>query len=208
MSIFREDLVALIPHLRVFARHLASGNAALADDLVQDTMVNALQSQDQFTPGTNLKAWLFTILRNRFHSLVTRKHVTSEVSADDTLENHWWVPAYQETAIDVDAFRRAFQQLRPEHKEALVLATIHELPYERIAEICGCEVGTVKSRVSRARSLLKKMVMDGELPVDHAKLSAGVAGRARPVDDRCPACPMVQEGEQRRSSSFRALSLI
>ena len=170
MSVFRQDIVALLPHLRAFARSLTSGNSALADDLVQDTMVNALQAQAQFQEGTNLKAWMFTILRNRFHSVISRKHVTAEVEQDESIENHWWQPAYQESAIELDAFRRAFRHLSPTHREVLVLATVHELPYEKIAEICGCEVGTVKSRVARARSILKKMVLEGELPVDKTKV--------------------------------------
>lgn len=170
MSVFRQDIVALLPHLRAFARSLTAGNSALADDLVQDTMVNALQAQAQFQEGTNLKAWMFTILRNRFHSVISRKHVTAEVEQDETIENHWWQPAYQESAIELDAFRRAFRHLSATHREVLVLATVHELPYEKIAEICGCEVGTVKSRVARARSILKKMVLEGDLPVDASKV--------------------------------------
>ena len=172
MSLFRQDIVELLPHLRAFARSLTSGNSALADDLVQDTMVNAMQAQAQFQEGTNLKAWMFTILRNRFHSVISRKHVTAEVEQDETIENHWWQPAYQESAIELDAFRRAFRHLSATHREVLVLATVHELPYDKIAEICGCEVGTVKSRVARARSILKKMVLEGELPVDAAKVPA------------------------------------
>ena len=174
MTIFREDIVALIPHLRSFARGLTGGNHSFADDLVQDTIVNALQAQEQFTPGTNLKAWLFTILRNRFRSLITRKHVTSEVELDDTIENRWWSPAYQETSIEIDIFRRAFRHLSPAHREAIVLAVVHDLPYEKIASILGCELGTVKSRVSRARALLRKMVLEGQLPVDEAKVTAKV----------------------------------
>lgn len=164
MGIFREDVTALVPHLRAFARSLTGGDVHLADDLVQDTILNALQAQSQFTPGTNLKAWLFTILRNRFRSLISRKHVTAEV-ADDDLEKKWWAPAHQESVIEVTAFRRAFRQLSPAHREVLVLVAVHGLPYEQVAELCRCEVGTVKSRVNRARNLLKKMLLEDELPV-------------------------------------------
>jgi DNA-directed RNA polymerase specialized sigma24 family protein len=76
----REEVVPLIPHLRAFARSLARGDAHLADDVVQDTLVLALRSWGGFTPGTNLKAWLFTILRDRFHTLVGRRHLTAEVA--------------------------------------------------------------------------------------------------------------------------------
>src|SRR5918998_5617927 len=102
MGIFREDVAAMVPHLRAFARSLTSGDVHLADDLVQDTIVNALQAQDQFTPGTNLKAWLFTILRNRFRSLITRKHVTAEVAADD-LEQLSSIPPEQDARLEVVA---------------------------------------------------------------------------------------------------------
>jgi RNA polymerase sigma-70 factor (ECF subfamily) len=166
----REQVLPLVPQLRAYARALAGRNPELADDLVQDTLMLALQAWQSFTPGTNLKGWLFQILHNRFHSVISRKHVTAEVEQDETIENHWWQPAYQESAIELDAFRRAFRHLSATHREVLVLATVHELPYEKIAEICGCEVGTVKSRVARARSILKKMVLEGELPVDAAKV--------------------------------------
>ena len=163
MSIFRDDILAIVPHLRAFARTLTRGDLVLADDLVQDTIVNALQARDRSQPGTNLKAWLFTILRNRFRSVIARKHVTSEVP-DDDLERHSWVPAEQESRIEVAAFKRAFQALSPAHREVLVLVAVHGLSYERIAEICGCEIGTVKSRVSRARQQLKRL-LGGELPL-------------------------------------------
>src|SRR5918998_5701328 len=164
MSVFREDVAALVPHLRAFARSLTSGDVHFADDIVQDTIVNALQAQHQFTPGTNLKAWLFTILRNRFRSLITRKHVTAEVQ-DDDIERKWLTPAHQESVVEVTAFRRAFRHLSAAHREVLVLVGVHGLSYEQVAEICRCEVGTVKSRVNRARNLLKKMLLEDVLPV-------------------------------------------
>jgi RNA polymerase sigma-70 factor (ECF subfamily) len=169
MGIFREDVTAMVPHLRAFARSLTSGDVHLADDLVQDTIVNALQAQDQFTPGTNLKAWLFTILRNRFRSLITRKYVTAEVQ-DDDLERKWLTPAHQESVVEITAFRRAFRQLSSAHREVLVLVGVHGLSYEQVAHICRCEVGTVKSRVNRARNLLKKTLLEDELPIRKEEL--------------------------------------
>jgi RNA polymerase sigma-70 factor, ECF subfamily len=179
MGVFKEEVAALVPHLRAFARSLTSGDVHFADDIVQDTIVNALQAQHQFTSGTNLKAWLFTILRNRFRSLIARKHVTAEV-ADDDLERHYWVAAEQDSRIEVAAFKRAFRTLSSTHREVLVLVAIHGLPYEEIARICGCEVGTVKSRVNRARGILKRMLLDEELPVDAQKLPS--AKRATTLD--------------------------
>lgn len=177
MTVFKEEVASLVPHLRAFARSLTGGDVQLADDIVQDTIVNALQAQHQFTPGTNLKAWLFTILRNRFRSVIARKHVTAEVP-DDDLERHSWVPAEQESRIEVAAFKRAFRALSSAHREVLVLVAVHGLPYEHVAAICGCEVGTVKSRVNRARAMLKKMLYEDGLPVDARRIPS-LGGAAR-----------------------------
>lgn len=176
MAVFRDDVVALVPHLRAFARSLAAGDAALADDLVQDTIVNALQAQHQFAEGTNLRAWLFRILRNRFLSLKARKYVTSEVY-DEHLESRWSVPAHQETRIEVAALKRAFAALSPAHREVLYYAVVQEMPYEEIAEISNCAVGTVKSRVNRARAMLKRMLLEGELPVDEERVARSLPKR-------------------------------
>ncbi len=161
MAIFREEVAGLVPALRAFARALTGGERAMADDLVQDTMVNALQGQDQFQPGTNLEAWLFTILRNRYRSLRARRHVTAEVATDD-LEPLAAVPALQERHLEVVAFRRAFARLPRSQREMLVLVTVRGLSYEAAAQICGCEAGTAKSRVHRARAALKAMLLDDE----------------------------------------------
>lgn len=161
MSDFRSDIVAIIPHLRASARVMTGGNSHFADDLVQDTIVNALQAEHQFTPGTNLKAWLFTILRNRFYTLVRRQKFTVSTD-DDVLAQLHWAPAAQEGAIEAQAFKRAFNQLSPTHREVLVLTVIHGWPYEKVAEQCNCQVGTIKSRVNRARAQLKKMMLGSE----------------------------------------------
>ena len=163
-TVFREDVAATLPRLRAFARSLTASDRAWADDLVQDTVVNALRAQAQFTPGTNLEAWLFTILRNRFRSEVGRRRQRAEVMPEDEeLERVWWVPAAQDAALDVLAFRRAFPRLTPGHREVLVLHAVRGLTYEEIAAACGCEVGTVKSRMNRARAVLKAMLL-GETP--------------------------------------------
>jgi RNA polymerase sigma-70 factor, ECF subfamily len=171
----RDDLVAQLPHLRAFARSLVGGGRAhLADDLVQDTVLLALRSWEQFTPGTDLKAWLFRILHNRCRSVLRRRHVASEVHVED-LERRATVPASQEGALEAAAFKRAFARLSPRHREVLVLAGVHGLPYERIAEVCGCELGTVKSRTNRARNLLKAMLLG-----EGGSLKAGAAAAAAP----------------------------
>jgi RNA polymerase sigma-70 factor (ECF subfamily) len=163
-SDFRRELTDLIPQLRAFGRSLTGGDRDLADDLVQETLVKAIQAERQFTPGSNLRAWLFTILRNSFCSHVGRKRFKLEVH-DDDLERLAWMPAPQEGRIEAIAFRRAFRQLSPAHREVLVLSILQGHSYESIAALCGCEVGTVKSRVNRARAQLKAMLLDGALPV-------------------------------------------
>jgi RNA polymerase sigma-70 factor (ECF subfamily) len=158
MSHTRDDILPLVPQLRAYARALTAGNIDFADDIVQDTLMLALQGWHSFTPGTNLKAWLVQILRNRFHSVVSRRHMRAEIGTDD-LERLASVPAFQERRLEVLEFKLAFARLTPNHREALVLHAVQGLPYERIAEICGCEIGTVKSRINRGRNLLKQMLL-------------------------------------------------
>lgn len=180
-AVRRDDVVELIPQLRAFARSLVGGaRADLADDLVQDTMLLALRSWDQFTPGTNLKAWLFRILHNRFHSVLRRKHVSHEIPAEP-LEHKLIVPPEQESRMEALAFKRAFAQLSPSHREILVMAGVHGLAYEEIAQICGCELGTVKSRVSRARALLKELLLGETRPDPVRKPSASRPARPAPA---------------------------
>ena len=161
MSVFREDVAGLLPILRALARALTGGNHALADDLVQDTVVRALQAQDQYRPGTNMEAWLFTILRNRFRSLRSRRHVSAEVATDD-LASLAVVPPAQEWRLEVMAFRSAFRRLPQAQREMLVLVGVRGMSYEGAAEFCGCGVGTAKSRVHRARMALRALLVDDE----------------------------------------------
>src|SRR5919202_4968091 len=154
----RRDILPLIPHLRGYARSLTGGDPHAADDLVQDTLVLALQAWDGFTPGTNLKAWLFRILHNRHITVGSRRHRTAEVGVDD-LSLHGSVPAFQEERAELRHFKAAFAELSPRHREVLVLYAVHGLPYEAIAEVTGCKVGSVKSRMNRARTALKAMLL-------------------------------------------------
>lgn len=172
MAVFREEIITFLPSLRAFARALSGGDTMLADDLVQDTMLNALRAQHQFVEGTNLEAWLITILRNRFRSLRSRSHVTAEVSCDD-LESLATIPAPQEQSLNVAAFRAAFQRLPLAQREMLILVAVRGLSYETAAEICGCEVGTAKSRVNRARAVLRAVLLE-----DGPVKAAGQAGNA------------------------------
>src|SRR3954466_9956321 len=157
----REAILALLPPLRGYARSLTGGDEHAADDLVQDTVVQALQAWDRFTPGTNLKAWLFRILHNRHITVGTRRHVTAEIGGD-ALSRHGSVPAFQERRAELRHFKAAFARLNPRQREVLVLYAVHGLPYEAIAEVTGCAVGSVKSRMNRARVALKAMLLDDE----------------------------------------------
>ena len=188
MNDMHKHILPLVPQLRVFARALAH-KSDLADDLVQDTVMLALQSQHQFTPGTNLKAWLLQILRNRHYSVVSRASVRSEV-ARNSLEDLASVPAYQEAGPEVADFKAAFARLRPHHREVLVLSAVHGLPYERIAEVCHCEVGTVKSRVNRARSLLKRMLLADAEPEQHVHVYRTAARKIAHGRRVIPACDL------------------
>ncbi len=161
MDSFETDLVANLPRLRASARRLTRGEFALAEDLVQDTCANALRAREQFIPGTSMRAWLMTILRHRFLSVVQRHHMTSEL-ADERLEQMPAATVPQHGRLAMLAFEEAFDGLPAAQREILVLAVLEGQSYEEIAERCHCEVGTVKSRVSRARAKLRDEL--GEAP--------------------------------------------
>lgn len=162
-SSWREDVIALIPALRAFAWSLCH-NGSDADDLVQDALIKAWSNKDKFEPGTNLRAWMFTILRNTYYSQILRRR--REVRDEEgQYAGALKTPATQEWNLAVHALQDALQQLPPEHREALVLVAAAELSYEEAAEICGCPLGTIKSRVNRARARLLK-IMDANDPTD------------------------------------------
>ncbi len=162
---WRAEVVALIPALRAFAWSL-SHNAADADDLVQDTLVKAWTHQAKFEPGTNLRAWLFTILRNTYYTATTRRRRETP-DPDGIHAASLSCPPTQEWRVTMNALHAALQQLPDEHREALVLVGAAGLTYEEAAEICGCALGTIKSRVNRARARLIKL-MDPDLTIDVA----------------------------------------
>src|SRR6187402_2364121 len=144
-SSWRNDVVGLIPALRAFAWSL-SHNASDADDLVQDTLIKAWTNRDKFETGTNLRAWLFTILRNTYYSQVLRRRreVRDELGEyAATLK----APATQDWSVAMRALQSALQNLPAEHRESLILVGAAGLSYEEAAEICQCPVGTIKSRV-------------------------------------------------------------
>ena len=157
---FNGQILACLPHLRAFARSL-SGDRDRADDLVQSAVQRALGAAAQFTPGTNFKGWIFTILRNVYFSEL-RSHRRLEIPIDEAnLDSHATQPT-QLAGLEFDEFRRAFDTLPVEQREALVLVGADGFSYEAAAAVCGAPIGTVKSRVSRARRELGKLMSAGE----------------------------------------------
>lgn len=172
---FRDDLVKTIPSLRAFAISLTQNNDR-ADDLVQETLVKAWDKQSSFQPGTNLKAWLFTILRNEFYSQM-RKRGREVQDSDGTLTANVAIHPGQHGSVDLRDFREALEHLPEDQREAIVLIGASGFSYEEAAEICGCAVGTIKSRVSRARSRLQEVLgIEGDGDYGPDAISAHVLG--------------------------------
>jgi len=149
---FKDQLGQVIPHLRAFGRSL-SGSRDLADDLVQETLLKAWAARKRFQAGTNMRAWTFIILRNLFLSQMRRarfKGEWDEITASKLLA----APASQDRHVDLPQPQR----------EALILVGAGGFAYEEAAEICGCAVGTIKSRVARGRVALETLLAEGKLP--------------------------------------------
>ncbi|SDU32419.1 sigma-70 family RNA polymerase sigma factor [Stappia sp. ES.058] len=175
---FKKDLVEAIPRLRAFARSI-SGDRDRADDLVQETLSKAIANKDKFTEGTNLTAWLITILRNHFYS-VGRK-MQREVPDPDgehaaTLETK----PQQSGHLELKDFLSALQVLPDDQREALILIGASGFSYDEAAEILGVKTGTVKSRVSRARIRLEEL-MNGREEFDRSEIA--VAESAAMIQD-------------------------
>ena len=159
---FKDQLAAVIPHLRAFGRSL-SGSRDLADDLVQETLLKAWAARKRFQAGTNMRAWTFIILRNLFLSQMRRarfKGEWDELTASKILA----APASQDRHIELSDMQRALMHLPQPQREALILVGAGGFAYEEAAEICGCAVGTIKSRVARGRVALEGLLTSGKLP--------------------------------------------
>jgi RNA polymerase sigma-70 factor (ECF subfamily) len=152
----RTLLLAAVPSLRAFAISL-SGSVDRADDLVQDTLMRALANIHRFEPGTNLNAWLFTILRNLFHSEY-RKRKREVEDADGSYAARLATAPEQNARLDFDDLRLALAKLSPDQREAVLLIGAEGFSYEEAAQICGTAVGTIKSRVNRARRRLSELM--------------------------------------------------
>ena len=153
---FKRELLAALPSLRAFAISLI-GRHDRADDLVQDTIMKAWAKQDHYQMGTNMKAWLFTILRNELFSQM-RKHGREVQDSDGVFTESMATHPSQYGSMDLQDFRRALEKLPSDQREAIILVGASGFSYEEAAEICGCAVGTIKSRVNRARLRLQEML--------------------------------------------------
>ena len=151
--VFESDVLALRPALAAFARRL-TGQECEAEDLVQDTIVCALVAQHHFRAGTNLKSWLFTIMRNSFNTR-WRRSQREVVTGSEVIERAMTTPATQEGTLWArQAMDQLLHHLSPAHREILILIPVQGVSYENAARLCNCSVGTVKSRLNRARAAL------------------------------------------------------
>lgn len=153
---FEEELLAAVPFMRAFGRTL-TGDVEQAEDLAQETLLQAWRCRDQFRPGTNLRAWLSTILRNRFYSTQRRRKWRAEYD-QESMERTLVAPDDPSTNVELEDVRRALAMLPDFQREALILVGAGGLSYEEVAQVMGCPVGTVKSRVRRARDELQSLL--------------------------------------------------
>ncbi len=152
----RDEIVDHLPSLRAFAMSLTR-NSATADDIVQDTIVKAWSNIDKFEPGTNMRAWLFTILRNTYYSL-HRKRAREVADVDGEYAAQMSEKPEHDGRLSMNDFREAFAQLPDDQREVLILVGASGFSYEEAAELCGCAVGTIKSRANRGRKRLAELM--------------------------------------------------
>lgn len=164
---FKRELTEVIPHLRAFARGLC-GRPDAADDLVQEAMLKAWAARDRFEPGTSMRAWIFVILRNAYLTDMRRNKFHGEYD-EVVAERILTAPAGQEEPIHLSDMHRALMTLPPERREALLLVGAGGFSYEEAAQICECAVGTIKSRVGRARATITEMLEEDSIPARSSK---------------------------------------
>ena len=204
---FKDQLAQVIPHLRAFGRSL-SGSRDLADDLVQETLLKAWAARKRFQAGTNMRAWTFIILRNLFLSQMRRarfKGEWDEITASRLLA----APASQDRHIELSDMQRALLHLPQPQREALILVGAGGFAYEEAAEICGCAVGTIKSRVARGRVALESLMSEGKLPSRREQASSDLSALQSimsEVDelsrDREPAAEPEEETDRDEASTL------
>ncbi|WP_108682559.1 sigma-70 family RNA polymerase sigma factor [Methyloceanibacter sp. wino2] len=167
-----SQVASEIPMLRRYARFLAR-DIELADDLVQECLARAIARIDSFQPGTNLQGWLIVILRNVFFN-ECRRAKRERVSLKELgTAAPQQLPAQQEDSLMLSELERAFMSLSPDHREILSLVVIEGMTYEQTAEVLGVTMGTIKSRLSRARACLASLMDDGvPRPIERSRIVA------------------------------------
>lgn len=155
---FRDELVSTIPHLRAFARSLCN-DPTQADDLAQEALAKAWKARDSFEPGTSIKAWTFMILRNQFYSEKRRSWRTAPLDVE-MAENTLLANDNPTVPMELLELRAALGKLPDDQREALILVGAGGMAYEEAAQVCQCAVGTIKSRVSRARRALEAILSE------------------------------------------------
>jgi RNA polymerase sigma-70 factor, ECF subfamily len=178
---FRARLLDLLPYLRAFAHTLCRSRDG-ADDLAQESLASAWKARASFEPGTNLKAWLFMIQRNAFYSAHRRKW--RQVDWDEpAMERVLVTDASQQSSVELTDLKRAMTTLPDEQREALILVGAGGFSYLEASSICGCAVGTMKSRVSRARNTIAALMGDGtRLPASTESASSAYQGILSELD--------------------------
>ena len=161
----RDELLDHLPALRAFALSLTR-NGATADDMVQDTVVKAWTNIEKFQAGTNMRAWLFTILRNTYYS--SRRKLNREVSdSDGIFTESLSVKPDHDGHLGLTDFKKAFETLPDEQREALILVGASGFTYEEAADMCGVAIGTIKSRANRGRARLTELLqLDDDSPME------------------------------------------
>jgi RNA polymerase sigma-70 factor, ECF subfamily len=185
-KLFRDQLVALLPSLRAFARGLCR-HRDMADDLAQDTMMRAWAARASYTQGSNFRAWMFMIMRNQFYTTL-RKNSRMTTLDPEVAERVLVVAPAQQDGINVNDVAKALQRLPAQQREVLLLIGANEMSYEEAAEVIGCAMGTVKSRLARGRAALAALIngsADGALPASPKRRTATGHGQdaARAFDD-------------------------
>ena len=180
---FKREMLATLPSLRAFAVSL-TGKHDKADDLVQDTVMKAWAKQTSFEMGTNIKAWLFTILRNEFYSQM-RKRGREVQDSDGAFTERLSVHPPQYGSMDMQDFKKALSKLPDDQREAIILIGASGFSYEDAAAICECAVGTMKSRVSRARIRLQDILkVTGEADYGPDAVSTQVTTQTLSIGNR------------------------
>lgn len=169
---FKSELTNIVPQLRAFARSLC-GQRELADDLVQETLLKAWAARERFQLGTSMRSWTFVILRNTYLTHTRRYRFTGDYD-EQMAERSLREPASQQHPLHLADLYRALQSLSPDQRAAVILVGAGGFTYEDASAICDCAVGTMKSRVARARMALTKLLEDGA-PIAPAPAAAATA---------------------------------